>query len=48
MTINELYEWAKEHGVEEYEITTIHDTGMGTCVVCEVYINYQNKEVEIY
>lgn len=48
MTINELYEWAKNNGVEGYEITTTHDTGMGTCVIYEVYINHKNKEVEIY
>ena len=48
MTLTELYEWAKENGVEDYDIVTIHDTGMGTCLISETYIDHEKKEVEVY
>lgn len=48
MTPTELYEWAKENGVEDYDIVTTHFTGMGTCLIFETYIDHEKKEVEVY
>lgn len=49
MIVKELYEYAKEHNAEDYDITTSHETGEGsTCVndVCE--IDDRLREIEIY
>lgn len=48
MTPTELYEWAKENGVEDYDIVTCHDTGMGASLISETYIDHEKKEVEVY
>ena len=47
MTIKELYEWAKENGVEDYDIT-LDDRydPFPTCVrVWEPQINEKDKEI---
>ena len=48
MTAKDLYEWAKEKGVEEYELRTSHEIGSDTVDITEVYINEDMQEVELY
>lgn len=48
MTAKDLYEWAKEKGVEEYDLRTSHDTGSDPVDISEVYIEEQIKSVELY
>lgn len=47
MTISELYEWAKEKGVEEYDIVAQYDTGMGVCLVRDAFVDHERREVEL-
>ena len=47
MTAKDLYEWAKERGVEEYELTTSHEIGSSAVEISEVYIIEKTKEVEL-
>ena len=47
MTISELYEWAKDNGVEEYDLVTVHETGEGVSQIYDAYIDYERREVEL-
>ena len=47
MTIIELYEWAKENGVEEYDLVVQYDTGMGVCLVQDAFVDNERSEVEL-
>lgn len=48
MTAKDLYEWAKERGVEEYELRTSHETGSSSVAISEVYIEEKYQELELY
>ena len=47
MTISELYEWAEEKGVEEYDLVIQYDTGMGVCLVRDAFVDHERAEVEL-
>lgn len=47
MTITELYEWAKDEGVEEYDLVAQYDTGMGACLVQDTFVDHERREVEL-
>lgn len=47
MTISGLYEWAKEKGVEEYDLVIQYDIGMGVCLVQDAFVDHERGEVEL-
>ena len=48
MTAKDLYEWAKERGVEEYDLVTSHEIGDDPVEISEAYIIEAKREVELY
>lgn len=48
MTIEDLYQMAKEHDALDFVVVLSHDTGSMAVSAMEVYFDYANKEVEIY
>ena len=48
VTAKDLYEWAKERGVEEYDLVTSHEIGDDPVEISEAYIIEAKREVELY
>lgn len=48
MTAKELYEWAKNNGVESYNLITSHETGEGAYNIDEAEVFHKTKEIQLY
>ncbi len=49
MTIKELYDWAKEQGIEDYDIYRIGDDYGRTWIrdECDIEIDHERKEITL-